>query len=187
MLGLGKSGAKACKLEHEDRRKYGYDSQLIADKKELQQYNTGNCYTAAAKYKDCFGICAYQYCQELKQYLTAQGVRVFEFTEIDDLKEHEAISNCGTIHFQHCFLSPGKVSSKLSEEKAKLLFGVTNFITVSEPLLEAQIRAIMPKDNYMCRDTKLVFSYYRIIEGNRIILGGGNLVSSFLPRDIQYE
>jgi|GEM_PF-3387715 len=46
-----------------------------------------------------------------------------------------------------------------------------NFITVSEPLEKYQIQAMMPGGECMCWDTKLVFSYYRAIDGNRIILG----------------
>lgn len=36
-------------------------------------------------------------------------------------------------------------------------------------------------------DTKVVFSYYRIVEGNRLILGGGNAISSFLPFEFDYD
>jgi gamma-glutamylputrescine oxidase len=33
----------------------------------------------------------------------------------------------------------------------------------------------------------MVFSYYRIVEGNRLILGAGNAISSFLPLDFDYD
>jgi len=56
------------------------------------------------------------------------------------LKKNEAITNRGKVSFKHCFICPGKVSKKLSLEKSKLLYGVMNFITVSEPLTDEQIK-----------------------------------------------
>lgn len=187
LLGLWKSGIQMCIEEHEARKEYGYDTELILDTNHLRNHNSWWCYTAWDKYNDCFGINAFQYCQWVKHYLWQQGVRVFEFTEITDLKNTHAIANCWSIAFKHCFACPGKVTNSLSKSKAKLLFGVMNFITVSEPLEKYQIQAMMPGGECMCWDTKLVFSYYRAIDGNRIILGWWNPISSFLPRDIQYD
>lgn len=187
LLWIWKDGKNECKSEHADRKEFGFDSELISNHKDLQQYITGELYNSWVKYKDCYGICGYEYCQQLKHFLTTQWVQVFEFTEVIKLHKKEAITNRCTIHFKYCFICPGKVSKKLSLEKSRLLYGVMNFITVSEPLTDKQLEWIMPWWDYMCRDTKLVFSYYRIIWWNRLILGWGNPISSFLPRDIQYE
>lgn len=187
LLGLWKSGIDACKQEHESRKEYGYNSELILDTRHLRTHNSWECYTAWDKYDDCFGIDAFQYCQSIKKYLLEKGIHVFEFTEITNLKNTHAVTNCGSISFKHCFACPWKVTNSLSKSKAKLLFGVMNFITVSEPLETSQIQAMMPSWECMCRDTKLVFSYYRAIAWNRIILWWWNPVSAFLPRDVQYD
>jgi gamma-glutamylputrescine oxidase len=187
LLWLGVGGFDACKEEDADRRSYWYDSEFIASKKDLQKYNTGDDYTSWVKYTDCYGICWYQYCQSLKQLLESQWVRVFEFTQVDKIEEESAHTNHWIIRFKYCFLCPGRVSKHLSPSKAKLLFGVMNFITVSEPLTDEQVKGMMPNGDFMCRDTKMVFSYYRIIWWNRVILGWWNPISSFLPWDIQYE
>lgn len=187
LLWIGSNWKTECKSEHEDRKEFGFDSELIASHKNLQQYITGELYNSGVKYKDCYGICWYEYCQQLKDYLIWQWVQIFEFTEVIKLQKNEAITNRGQVNFKYCFICPWKVSKRLSSEKSRLLYGVMNFITVSEPLTDEQLKWIMPWWDYMCRDTKLVFSYYRIIWWNRLILGWWNPISSFLPRDIQYE
>lgn len=187
LLWLGENGKSECKSEHENRRTYWLDSEFIANHSELVKYNTWKCYNAGVKYRDCYGICAYQYCQQLKWELIKAGVYVYEFTEVIKLYTHKVITNRWSILFEQCFMCPWKVTRKLSKEKSKLLFGVMNFIAVSEPLTSEQLKGIMPWWDYMCRDTKLVFSYYRIIWWNRLILWWGNPISSFLPWDIQYE
>lgn len=187
LLGLGKSGINACKEEAQAREEYGYESELILETDHLMTHNSWAIYSAWIKYEDCFGIDAFQYCQSLKQHLINQWVNIFEFTEIDNLKETQATTNCWSISFKHCFICPGKVTNTLSKSKAKLLFGIMNFITVSEPLESSQIHAMMPRWECMCRDTKLVFNYYRVIDGNRIVLWWGNTLSAFRPREVQYE
>lgn len=187
LLGLWKSGIQACIEENRVRTEYSLDSELILDIPHLRSHNSGECYSAWTKYTDCYGIDAFQYCQSLKQYLINLWVRIYEFTEIDELLWNKAKSNRGSITFTHAFICPGKVTPSLSTTKGKLLYGVMNYIAVSEPLEDSQIKAMMPWWECMCRDTKLVFTYYRIISWNRVILWWWDPISAFQPREIQYD
>lgn len=58
---------------------------------------------------------------------------------------------------------------------------------MSEPLSNAQVSAMMPAGECMCRDTKLVFTYYRLTGDRRIVLGGGSAISSFQPFEIVHK
>ena len=187
LLWVGMMGKDACKEEDEGRKKFGFDSDFIKSSKDLKKYISWKNYTAGVRYENSFGISAFQYCQWLRAHLISLWVNIYEQTHIDTINDKTALTDTNTISFKQSFLCPGKVTKELSASKSKLLYGVVNFICVSEPLSEEQIQEMMPNGELMCRDTKLVFNYYRLIEWNRIILGWGNPISSFLPWDVHYE
>jgi gamma-glutamylputrescine oxidase len=53
---------------------------------------------------------------------------------------------------------------------------------VSEPLSDKLVSSLLPSgDDFQMWDNTLVYSYWRLIKGNRILLGGGNAISTFTP------
>jgi gamma-glutamylputrescine oxidase len=82
------------------------------------------------------------------------------------------MTNLGSITFKESIWCLGKTDRKLDKDKAANTYGIMNYITISEPLTEQQVRDIMPLGNCMCRDTQMVFNYYRITGDNRLLLGG---------------
>ena len=52
---------------------------------------------------------------------------------------------------------------------------------VSEPLSDRDLRVLFPSGEQMqCWDSKLVYSYFRLTGDNRLLLGGGTPVTTFL-------
>ena len=103
-----------------------------------------------------------QYCQALKQHLIKQGVRIYEFTHMHKLGKNVAHANHGTITFQHAIVCPGKAEKNIFPDQSRNTFGVQSYIAVSEPLRQEQITAMMPSGECMCRDTDLIYTYYRL-------------------------
>lgn len=186
LLWLGKSWAKDVETEYHTRCSFGFPSDLI-EQEELRQQNTANCYTKAVRYKNCYAIDPAQYCQSLKAYLITQWVRIYEFSEIKKIESHQVSTNQWSISFKHAIWCTGKTDRNLDADKSKNTYGIMNFLTVSEPLNECQIRDLMPLGNCMCRDTQLVFTYYRITGDNRLLLWWGNPFNSFQPFEVYQD
>ena len=46
------------------------------------------------------------------------------------------------------------------------------------------IKSLFPKDKFQCWDSTLVYSYFRLTGGNRILLGGGDMLTTFSKNDV---
>ena len=183
LLGLWKSWQKAVRAEYDDRLSFWLDAELI-QQQDLRKHNSGRCYTAWLRYTDCYAINPMQYCQELKLHLMKQGVNFYEFSHVHKLEKHRATTNLWSINFKHAIVCPGKAESEIFPWYARHTYGIQNYIAISEPLSQSQVTSMMPWGECMCRDTQLVFSYYRLTGDRRIVLWGGTPFSSFQPRDI---
>ena len=52
---------------------------------------------------------------------------------------------------------------------------------MSEPLTDAERRILFPSGEQMqCWDSKLVYTYFRLTADNRLLLGGGSALTTFL-------
>lgn len=183
LLGLGKSWKRAVAEEHADRKKFWLKSELI-DAQSLKDHNSWQCYTAGVRYTDCYAINPMQYCQELKQKLIKRWVKFFEFTHVHKLDKHYAKTNLWWVTFKKAILCTWKAEEDIFPGHAKHTYGIQNYITISEPLHRSQVMEMMPSGDCMCRDTNLVFTYYRLTWDRRIVLGWWTPFSSFQPRDI---
>lgn len=186
LLGLWKSGQKAVEAEHIDRKNFWLKSELI-DQPSLKNHNSWAWYTSWVRYTDCYAINPMQYCQELKHHLIKQGLIVHEFTHVHRLDKQYAKTNLGGITFKKAIICLGKAEEEIFPWYAKNTFGIQNYITISEPLHHTQAKHMMPSGDCMCRDTRLVFTYYRLTGDKRIVLWGWTPFSSFQPRDILHQ
>jgi gamma-glutamylputrescine oxidase len=186
LLWLGKSWLEEVHSEEQIRKQYGLDAEFI-NRKKLLTKNTAHCYSGGVRYTNCYAINPAQYCQELKTYLITQWVRIYEFSEIKKIESHKVTTNLGSITFNKSIWCLGKTDRSLDAKKAANTYGIMNYITISEPLSSQQIHDIMPLGNCMCRDTQMVFNYYRITGDNRLILGGGDAFNSFQPFDLYQD
>lgn len=171
----------AVKKEHNDRLAIGLESEFF-DAKELQYHISGKNYTAWLRYDGCYGINPLQYCQAMKSYLLQQWVQIFEHTSLKTIAHHHIVTSHGRINFTQAIFALGKVTEDIDPIKSQNTFGIHNFVTVSEPLTDKQISWLFPDgQEYMCRDTQMVFTYYRLIHDKRLILGWWTPISSFSP------
>jgi glycine/D-amino acid oxidase-like deaminating enzyme len=69
------------KKEYEARQEYWYEWEYI-NQENLYHHTTWRYYTAWLRYKNCYAINPFVFCQELKYYLQKHGVRVFEYTTL---------------------------------------------------------------------------------------------------------
>jgi gamma-glutamylputrescine oxidase len=65
---------------------------------------------------------------------------------------------------------------------------VQTFLGMTEPLSADALRRVFPAGPVMTWDAALIYSYFRLAEGNRLLLGGGNLVHTYAshpPRSLE--
>ena len=71
----------------------------------------------------------------------------------------------------------GNSISPLADE----VFHAQTFLSVTEPLTDKELKVLFPSGEQMqCWDSKLVYSYFRLTGDNRLLLGGGTPVTTFL-------
>lgn len=182
VLAIDNAGKNEVAEENEVRQSHNLNSKIL-NKSDTYMHNTGKWYKWSVIYDGCYNINPMKYCQELKKYLTQNGIYIYENSQVHKIEQNILYTNTWSVKFDNLIMAAGKVDYKLDVEKSKNTFGVHNFIAISEIMTDEQIASMMPNGKTMCRDTQLVFTYYRITHDNRLLIWGGGEVSSFLPFD----
>lgn len=193
------------KTEHNNRIKLGYKSDLY-NKEELTKIIGSNKYYGGLLSYDTFGISAYLYCQAMKENLQTLGVQIYEDTPAirinsnsEEFMDSIHPSSSGTHHERD--LIKGSVETPHATITAKYIivcvdrflpelnilknevFHAQNFILLSEPLTDEEIKKIFPQKNLMVWDTDLLYQYFRLADGNRLMIGGSDLVAVFWGKE----
>jgi gamma-glutamylputrescine oxidase len=125
-------------------------------------------------YPDSFGINGYYYCKAMKAVLQALGVTIYEDTPVTAVDHNKVITPYGTIKAKYIVVCADYGALNLGN-LSSILYHVQTFLMVSAPLSDVQVKKIFPSKLYMVWDTDLIYHYYRLIEGNRLMLGGASL------------
>lgn len=177
VLATNKSEIKAFQAEHDNLEKIGHQSTLY-DQSGMQQYINSKQYFGALKYFNSFGLNPYLYCQELKLYLQKMGVLIFEQTKVTNIHDHTIITPHATITADFivvCIDQSFPDLNLLCDD----VYHAQTFVTASKPLTDDQIQNIFPNGNVMAWDTEMIYNYFRITQDKRLILGGGDIFTSY--------
>jgi gamma-glutamylputrescine oxidase len=176
-LGNGKEGLKEILAEMETRKALRY-TQTFYKAKELKDVIGSNCYSAGVRYPDTYGINALQYAQEMKRILLQNGVEIYESTEAVQISDHYVKTHLGSVVAEEIIFCADKPTRTLTHF-SNSIFHAQTFLTISEPLSERTISELFPSGRFQCWDTDLIYTYYRLTGDNRILLGGGSMVTTF--------
>ena len=181
ILAYAQKDLKKLQKEYEALKKYN-DAGSFYTQKQLEELTSLKNYYGAVGYENSFGINGYTYCQELKKIVEGQGIEVFEETPALSIDGH-------VIHTPYAKITAEKIIvcvdrflpdiSTLEQEISQ----VQTFVMASTPLTDKQISEIFPKDHYMCWDTDLIYSYFRVTGDKRLLLGGGSVFSSYASKE----
>jgi len=172
-----KSDLKALEIEVNNLSACGYKTAFYPDA-SIQQFINSNNYVGGMTYQDTFGINSYRYCQEMKQLLQNAGVEIYEETPITRIDNHTLHTLHANITAEHIIVCTDKFMPQLGLLCDKVYHAQT-FLMISQVLTEQEIRALFPRNNYLVWDTDLIYSYFRVTADNRLLLGGGSLLSTF--------
>jgi gamma-glutamylputrescine oxidase len=181
-LGNGKDGLNDVIKEMEARKTLGYTQQFYpAD--DLKNVIGSNQYSGGVRYPDTYGIDALQYSQEMKRILLDNGVKIFESTEALSIKDHRVTTRLGSVTATEIISCADKPTPALTHF-SNSVFHAQTFLTISEPLSEKTISKLFPSGRFQCWDTDFIYSYFRLTGDNRILLGGGSVLTTFTRNDV---
>lgn len=179
-LGLGTGGYEAAKSELECRETVGFTDQKLYDADQLKGILGSQGYTAGIRYGGTYGINPLQCLQGFKDVLIDDGMQVFESTAMKRLEGHTVYTHGGSITADHIIIAVDKLEPSISPLSAEV-FHAQTFLSVTEPLTDRELKVLFPSGEQMqCWDSKLVYTYFRLTADNRLLLGGGSAITTFL-------
>jgi gamma-glutamylputrescine oxidase len=179
-LGLGARGKDAVASELECRASVGFTDQQSYDAAQLTQILGSQGYTAGIRYGGTYGVNPLMCLQGHKDLLIEYGMQVFESTAMVRLEDHTAHTHGGSVTADNIIIAVDKLSPLISP-LASDTFHAQTFLSVTEPLTDRELRILFPSGEQMqCWDSKLVYAYFRLTGDNRLLLGGGSPVTTFL-------
>jgi gamma-glutamylputrescine oxidase len=179
-LGLGRGGTDAVASELECRKSVGFTDQRAYDASQLKEILGAQGYTAAIRYGGTYGINPLRFLQGLKGVLIENGMQIFESTEMERLERHTAYTHAGSVTADQIIIAIDKLNNTISP-LADEVFHAQTFLSVTEPLTDKELKTLFPSGEQMqCWDSKLVYTYFRLTGDNRLLLGGGTPVTTYL-------
>lgn len=190
-LGIGKSGKEAVEHEMESRKLVGFTDQQLYDEQQLKGIIGAENYTGGLRYGGTYGVNPLLCLQGFKNVIIDHGFQVYESTEMERLEDHTAYTHSGSITAGQIIIAIDKMEASLNPI-ANEIFHAQTFMSVSEPLSDKEVDYLFPSGKqFQCWDSSLVYSYYRLTGDQRVLLGGGIAITTFLknafnnPRIIQ--
>jgi len=179
-LAIKERDIKEVKVEAEVRKKAGLPYKLY-NQKNLSSIHPSNSYFSGMRFSGSYGINSLAYCQELKNLLIKKGVKIYEGTEVNKIFKNIALTHRGNIKAKNILVCIDKMKTEFDEEISKKYYHVQSFLAVSEPLTKEEKKQIFPKEELMCWDSNDLYLHYRIVENDRIMLGGQSYLTIFSP------
>ncbi len=180
-LGKGRNGLKAVQEEAQSRSRLGYESQVYTND-EVAKIMGSKGYSAAIRYRDTYGIDGLRYAQGLKGVLLDNGIEIYESSEVTGFAGHKARTHMGSVTADQVVFCADKLTPELSPYSLNAYHEQT-FLSITEPLREAEQNSLFPEEPLQCWDSDLVYSYFRLTGSKRLLLGGGSLMTTYAKYD----
>ena len=115
----------------------------------------------------------------LARAATARGVRLHEATEVTGREGTALRTARGTLRARKVLLATNGYGGGLDASVAARVLPINSFVAVTEPLREPPIAG-----DVAVADDRFVVNYWRMVEGDRLLFGGGESYGLRFPRDI---
>ena len=163
--------------EYTMRKQAGYESVLYSHD-GVRDVIGSDAYKGGISYGGTFGICAYQYCCEMKNVLQQLGVQIYEDTPAITIEHNIVKTPRASIKADQIIVCTDRFEPAASLLWDKV-YHVQTFLMMSAPLSDKQVKQIFPNKPYMVWDTDMIYNYYRLTGDNRLMLGGSGLLYTY--------
>lgn len=157
----------------------GYPSTFYTQE-TLPQIMSGDYY-AGIRYQGSFGIQAYHYCQQMKNVLQERGVQIYEETPVLSLQSNSIQTRYGTIEAEKIVVCADRFMPELGLF-TDTIYQAQTVLMISAPLTDQQVQQLFPEKRLMVWDTDLIYTYYRLTGDNRLLLGGSDILATYVNK-----
>src|SRR5579875_622992 len=113
---------------------------------------------------------------KLARQIRELGVKLFERTAVSAVERQAVRTPGGTVSAQKVILATDAYSHHLFPQLLARFIPLYDYILVSEPLTEAQLRCVGWRNRQGVLDGRTFFNYYRLTADNRILWGTSEAV-----------
>ncbi|HVO01584.1 MAG TPA: FAD-binding oxidoreductase [Candidatus Cybelea sp.] len=168
-------------------RDMGYHKAKLLDRNAIRNEIASAIYHGGIKDAGGGHLHPLNYALGLAEAAKAAGVQMFEQTPATKLEETSGkvivTTEAGRVEADYAVIGCNGYLGGLEPRIAGKIMPVANFVIATEPLPEAEAKALIPSGACAC-DTKFVVSYYRVTADNRMLFGGGERYTAAEPADI---
>ncbi|WP_271273667.1 NAD(P)/FAD-dependent oxidoreductase [Aliamphritea hakodatensis] len=168
------------------RNVIGYQDIEYVDTPDVQSMLGTDRYHGGELWKEAVHLHPLNYALGLAEAAVKAGVRIYENTRVTDYTQGadpQVNTTQGVVKAKYILLACNGYLGKLEPRIAGKIMPINNFIIATEPLSDAQCRAINRED-YAVADSRFVINYFRLSGDNRLLWGGGENYTAKFPADI---
>lgn len=180
-LGKGASGWKDVQEEAESRKKLGYSSTVYTES-EVSSVIGSNAYSGAIRYSGTYGVNPLLYAQGIKQVLLDNGIEIFESSEVLSWDGHTVYTHLGSVTADQIIFCIDKPTPEITKYHQSVYHAQT-FLSISEPIGNDDITKLFPQEPLQCWDSDLIYTYFRLTGTKRLLVGGGNMMTTYAKND----
>lgn len=177
VLANTQSGLKRLKIEHDNLAKFGYQTEFYT-KDTIQSQIASKDYYGGVSYDNTFGINGYEYCQAMKHHLQSLGVLVFEETPVLQINDHVVVTAHAKITADYIVVCTDRFTPDLGLLSDDVYHAQT-YVLASQKLSDDQVKNMFPDKKLMVWDTEMIYNYFRMTGDNRLLIGGGDVASTY--------
>lgn len=177
------SKAYAEKLKSE----YDYQHIRFVDGDEIQEMVGTKAYHGGTLDTDAAHLHPLNFALGLSHAAQAAGAEIYENSQVLSIDKGPQVTLKtaeGTITAQHVIMACNGYIETLVPRIAARVMPMNNYIIATEPLSEADAKALI-RDDVAVADSKFVINYYRLSADRRMLFGGGESYSFKFPADIK--
>jgi gamma-glutamylputrescine oxidase len=168
-------------------RDMDYRKAMLLDRNAIRSEIASEIYHGGIKDTGGGHLHPLNYALGLAAAAKAAGVQMFEHSAATSVRESggkvTVTTASGKVEARYAVLGCNAYLGGLEPRIAGKIMPIANFVITTEPMPEAEARALIPSGACAC-DTKFVVSYYRVTADNRMLFGGGERYTTEEPADI---
>ncbi|MGI0018654.1 MAG: NAD(P)/FAD-dependent oxidoreductase [Nitrosotalea sp.] len=180
-LGNDVSGWKDVQDEAAARKKINYSSEIYT-KSDMSSIIGSSAYSGAIRYTGTYGVNPLLYAQGIKQVLLDNGIEIFESSEALSWDDHTVHTHLGSITADQIIFCIDKPKPEITKYH-KSVYHAQTFLAISEPLGDKDVVELFPQGPLLCWDSDLIYTYFRLTGTKRLLVGGGNMLTTYAKND----
>ena len=170
-------GAEVISSEYAARQAFGYPGTLYS-RESLPAILGSTTYFSALRFGETFGIDGYGACTGLRQRLLDAGGRVYERSPVTRILDTGVETPEGSVQAPAVVLCADRFLPALGLARREVYHAQT-FLAITERLSSSDIDRIFLRDPLMVWETAIAYKYFRLTGQQRLLIGGGTLVSTY--------